>query len=191
MPPIWWLIIQHIPAKLLSPGYSSKSSINKKVLVFLAGAPLAIGTAQGLHTGWWLLTVTLCFSLVSLYIGVSLSASIMTLVAIAMDRYLLIVRYKKKKLSTKQSLKIIVIIWFLSQVPSSPLLLYSKTYRAQVGQDEYKTKCFESWPSVAIRHSYSLLVFLVFYFIPLSVISWMYIKIVRKLRNALPESRKG
>lgn len=115
----------------------------------------------------------------------------MTLVAIAMDRYLLIVRYKKKKLSTKQSLKIIVIIWFLSQVPSSPLLLYSKTYRAQVGQDEYKTKCFESWPSVAIRHSYSLLVFLVFYFIPLSVISWMYIKIVRKLRNALPESRKG
>ena len=115
----------------------------------------------------------------------------MYLVAIAMDRYLLIVRYKRAKLTTNQALKIIAMVWLLSLVPPSPLIFFSKTYRAQVGEEKYETKCFEFWPSNAVRQLYTLMIFLVLYFFPLTIISGLYIRIAKKLKTALPDSQRG
>ena len=121
--------------------------------------------------------------------GLTLAASVGTLVAIAVERYWHIVLYTRRKLTVREAFKAIAVIWALSVFIPLPLSVFSKTTMWKRGDNEV-TICIEEWPNVKSRQSFTTLVFLLLYFLPLLLISGLYVQISRFLRN-LPATQRG
>ena len=137
---------------------------------------------------YWPFGVFLC-KCVSFLQGITLCASVGTFVAIAVERYWHIVMYKRRKLTVRQAYKAIVIIWLLSVFIPSPIAVFSKTINWKFNGKEVDI-CIEQWPNEKARHLFSTMLFVVLYFIPLSLISVLYWKTGRFLRR-LPVMQKG
>ncbi|XP_069556869.1 neuropeptide FF receptor 2-like [Brachyistius frenatus] len=130
--------------------------------------------------------------------GISVSASVFTLVAIAVDRFRCIVYPFKQKLTIATSKLIIVIIWVLAvsiMCPSGVMLQVTKeqTVRIVLGRDN-KTRpffwCRENWPNQEMRKIYTTVLFANIYLAPLSLIVIMYARIgVTLYKTAIPPAR--
>ena len=150
-------------------------------LVCLLNVPMV--TTLG-HLGYWPFGEYLC-KFLSFLQGVSLSASIGTLIAVAADRFKMVVLYQKPNTKIHQAYTAVVVIWISSIALPFPLLLFSHIIH---GASE--EQCIEIWPSPYSRKIYTLFVAIFLYFIPLGAISILYSLIIRKLWS-LTESRKG
>ncbi|XP_012708466.2 neuropeptide FF receptor 2 isoform X2 [Fundulus heteroclitus] len=130
--------------------------------------------------------------------GISVSASVFTLVAIAVDRFRCIVYPFKQKLTIATSKLIIVIIWVLAvfiMCPSGVMLQVTQeqTVRIVLGT-ESETRpfywCRENWPSQEMRKVYTTVLFANIYLAPLSLIVIMYARIGFTLfKTTLPPAR--
>uniref|UniRef100_A0A3Q3K1Z1 Neuropeptide FF receptor 2 n=1 Tax=Monopterus albus TaxID=43700 RepID=A0A3Q3K1Z1_MONAL len=117
--------------------------------------------------------------------GISVSASVFTLVAIAVERFHCIVYPFKQRLTIATSKLIIVIIWFLAvfiMCPSGVMLQVTKeqTVRIVLGQDNNTHPfywCRENWPSQEMRKIYTTVLFANIYLAPLTLIVLMYARI--------------
>ncbi|XP_032916895.1 neuropeptide FF receptor 2 [Catharus ustulatus] len=117
--------------------------------------------------------------------GISVSASVFTLVAIAVDRFRCIVHPFKQKLSVPTAVAIIVAIWLLAvaiMCPSAVLLQVQEEKRFQVllGRGNATRPvfwCREEWPDPAMRRIYTTVLFANIYLAPLSLIVVMYARI--------------
>ncbi|XP_061589331.1 neuropeptide FF receptor 2-like [Cololabis saira] len=117
--------------------------------------------------------------------GISVSASVFTLVAIAVDRFRCIVYPFKQKLTIATSKLIIVIIWVLAvfiMCPSGVMLQVTKeqTVRIILGSNSETRPfywCRENWPSQEMRKIYTTILFANIYLAPLSLIVIMYARI--------------
>ena len=136
------------------------------------------------HLVYWPFGAALC-KLITFLQGLTLSASVGTLVAIAGERYWHIVLYKRKKLTVREAHKAIALIWVSAIFIPLPLLVFSKT---TTWKD--KQVCNEKWPNPKSRQCYTTLVFLLLYFLPLMFISALYVRIGRFLRT-LPTAQRG
>ncbi|NWS00769.1 NPFF2 protein, partial [Motacilla alba] len=124
--------------------------------------------------------------------GISVSASVFTLVAIAMDRFRCIVHPFKQKLTVPAAVATIAVIWALAvaiMCPSAVLLQVreEKRFRLLLGAGNATRPvfwCREEWPEPAMRKIYTTVLFANIYLAPLSLIVLMYARIGLSLSHA-------
>ncbi|NXD18392.1 NPFF2 protein, partial [Nothocercus nigrocapillus] len=131
--------------------------------------------------------------------GISVSASVFTLVAIAVDRFRCIVYPFKQKLTVSTAVVVIAAIWILAvaiMCPSAVMLQVQeeKHFRVILGQGNETRPvywCREDWPDPAMRKIYTTVLFANIYLAPLSLIVIMYARIGIALFNtAMPAEGK-
>ncbi|XP_051543376.1 neuropeptide FF receptor 2-like [Myxocyprinus asiaticus] len=131
--------------------------------------------------------------------GISVSASVFTLVAIAVDRFRCIVYPFKQKLTISTATLIIVIIWVLAvsiMCPSGVMLQVTKeqTIRVFLGDGNRTSPfywCRENWPNQEMRKIYTTVLFANIYLAPLSLIVIMYARIgITLFKTAMPTGAK-
>ncbi|KAG9281789.1 neuropeptide FF receptor 2-like [Astyanax mexicanus] len=127
--------------------------------------------------------------------GISVSASVFTLVVIAVDRFRCIVYPFKQKLTISTSTVIIVIIWVLAisiMCPSGVMLQVTKESRVSILLGESNATrpfywCRENWPSQEMRKIYTTVLFANIYLAPLILIVIMYARIgITLFKTAVP-----
>ncbi|XP_024155596.1 neuropeptide FF receptor 2 [Oryzias melastigma] len=130
--------------------------------------------------------------------GISVSASVFTLVAIAVDRFRCIVYPFRQKLTIGTSKMIIVIIWVLAffiMCPSGVMLQVTKEPTVRIVVDRSSETrpfywCRENWPSQEMRKIYTTVLFANIYLAPLSLIVIMYARIGFTLfKTTIPPTR--
>ncbi|XP_018420905.1 PREDICTED: neuropeptide FF receptor 2 [Nanorana parkeri] len=117
--------------------------------------------------------------------GISVSASVFTLVAIAVDRFRCIVYPFKQKLTISTAVVIIAVIWVLAIAIMCPSAVMShvkedKHFRVVLGNSNQTTPiywCREDWPNPHMRKIYTTVLFSNIYLAPLSLIVIMYARI--------------
>ncbi|XP_037385875.1 neuropeptide FF receptor 2 [Talpa occidentalis] len=114
--------------------------------------------------------------------GISVAASVFTLVAIAVDRFRCVIYPFKPKLTIKTAFVIIMIIWVLAIAIMSPsaIMLHieeEKYYRVKLNSYNKTSPvywCREDWPNQEMRKIYTTVLFANIYLAPLSLIVIMY-----------------
>ncbi|KAK2818726.1 hypothetical protein Q5P01_024287 [Channa striata] len=117
--------------------------------------------------------------------GISVSASVFTLVAIAVDRFRCIVYPFKQKVTIATSKLIIIVIWVLAvsiMCPSGVMLQVTKEQRVRIvlGRNNGTFPfywCRENWPHQEMRKVYTTVLFANIYLAPLTLIVIMYARI--------------
>ncbi|XP_053331885.1 neuropeptide FF receptor 1 like 3 [Clarias gariepinus] len=143
---------------------------------------------DNLITGWPFSNV-IC-KLSGLVQGMSVCASVFTLVAIAVDRFRCLVYPFKPRLTLFVAKAIIGIIWMLALLIMFPSALMLTVKQEQnhfmVEGDNYNLtyplySCYETWPDPEMRKVYTTVLFAHIYLIPLILIILMYGRIGAKL----------
>ncbi|XP_062873878.1 neuropeptide FF receptor 1 like 2 [Trichomycterus rosablanca] len=143
---------------------------------------------DNLITGWPF-TNTVC-KMSGLVQGMSVSASVFTLVAIAVDRFRCIVYPFQPKLTLLVAKVTIVMIWVLALVimcPSAVMLTVEQVkHHYMVHNLDYNhtyplLSCYEDWADPQMRKVYTTVLFANIYLVPLTLITLMYGRIGIKL----------
>ncbi|XP_048579112.1 neuropeptide FF receptor 2 [Nematostella vectensis] len=153
-------------------------------VVSLINVPLV---AVHAHLTFWPFGSFMC-KLIPFVQGVSLAASVGTMIAIAADRFKVIVHYELPKMSISHAKAVLVVIWILSCAVPAPLLKYSDTIEVQC-KGERLTKCVEMWSDPMHLRAYTMVLFMVLYCLPVVLTSLLYGKIAHTFRN-LPTAQK-
>lgn len=113
---------------------------------------------------------------------VSIASSVLTLMGISMDRFLAVVFPLKRATLNHKARYVLVPIWIVSIVVCSPLLYVNK-------MEEYEGEfyCYEEWnpllDSETAGRDYTIMQFVLFYILPLIVITVLYSCIAFKVWN--------
>ncbi|XP_070539590.1 prolactin-releasing peptide receptor-like [Ptychodera flava] len=134
-------------------------------------------------TDTWLFGKFLCYTVTPLQ-AISVLVSTLTMTAIAVDRYNLVMYPLKKRITLLQSGAVIVLIWMFSLGLSVPLIFY-RLYEELSYPDLnlHSILCTESWPSAKSKQSYTLTIFSFQYALPIFFIATSYARVWVKLRN--------
>ncbi|KAL5273785.1 hypothetical protein ACFFRR_000501 [Megaselia abdita] len=117
---------------------------------------------------------------------VTVSTSVFTLVAISLDRYIAIVHPLKKRTSRKKVRIILMLVWILSCLLSSPCLVFSNIITKRYYNGKSRTICLMVWPDGRYPTSitdyiYNILILILTYGIPIMVMLVCYILMGRVL----------
>ncbi|XP_032347445.1 neuropeptide FF receptor 1 isoform X2 [Camelus ferus] len=130
--------------------------------------------------------------------GMSVSASVFTLVAIAVERFRCIVHPFREKLTLRKALLTIAVIWALALLimcPSAVTLTVTREehhFMVDTRNRSYPLySCWEAWPEKGMRKVYTAVLFSHIYLAPLALIVVMYARIARKLCKAPGPARAG
>ncbi|KAM9702958.1 neuropeptide FF receptor 1 [Dama dama] len=144
---------------------------------------------DNLITGWPFDNATCKMS--GLVQGMSVSASVFTLVAIAVERFRCIVHPFREKLTLRKALVTIAVIWALALLimcPSAVTLTVTREehhFMVDARNRSYPLySCWEAWPEKGMRKVYTAVLFSHIYLAPLALIVVMYARIARKLCQA-------
>jgi hypothetical protein len=127
----------------------------------------------------------------------SLIAAISTLSLISFDRFNGIVRTKREKLTTKQSIIMIILIWIFAFVMALPILMYRRQFTRQWANHVEKW-CDDDWP--VIYHTfngtncvewiekrymkiYYTFISIILFFVPMIIMAICYFFIFQKLHE--------
>ncbi|KAJ7305139.1 hypothetical protein JRQ81_011018 [Phrynocephalus forsythii] len=122
--------------------------------------------------------------------GMSISSSVFTLVAIAVDRFRCIVYPFKPRLTFFQALNIIAVVWILAIAITCPSAVMLTVARQE---DSYTVcgdhpgtayplySCYEAWPENGMRKVYTTVLFAHIYVVPLTLMMFMYGRVGFKL----------
>ena len=104
--------------------------------------------------------------------AVNVFCSTITITAIALDRYQVIIAPSTAKDNTKRwsALMVILLIWFFSVLVGLPLLVYSHVDTKQYIQFIKYTMCLEEWPSALSRIIYGSCIMTLQFIIPIALI---------------------
>ncbi|XP_037809076.1 tachykinin-like peptides receptor 99D [Lucilia sericata] len=111
----------------------------------------------------------------------SISASVFTLMAISIDRYVAIMKPLKPRMSKRNNLAIAAVIWLVSAIISCPMLLFFTT-DVIPSKDGLRTVCYSEWPDGSTNHShheyiYNILFMILTYFLPIISMSVTYSRV--------------
>lgn len=131
----------------------------------------------------WYFGKALCHLIVWVQ-GSSVFITTYTLMAIALDRYVLINYPHKRPLTIRASLLITGIIWVSAGVVISPYAYFMGvvTYDGVCGEF-----CDEHWPSENFQEAFTTTVLVFQYVVPFVVISLCYWAVLRRLKNHIRE----
>lgn len=138
----------------------------------------------------WILGETMC-KLVAYVQGVSVVASIDSLVAISLDRVLAICFPMRFQITGRRARLIILLIWIVALTTTIPWPLYFHLVSAFPTSPEIRL-CLEEWPSERDKDLYFILANVVFcYLLPLILILLCYVMIwIRVWRRSIPTESK-
>nr|XP_060643361.1 neuropeptide FF receptor 1-like [Anolis sagrei ordinatus] len=122
--------------------------------------------------------------------GMSVSASVFTLVAIAMDRFHCIILPFRERLSLPKAMIVIIAVWLLAiaiMCPSAFMLTVThiEDHFMVLSDDKNSTfplyACYEAWSDESMRKLYTTILFIHIYLVPLMLIILMYGRVCLKL----------
>ncbi|KAH0623078.1 hypothetical protein JD844_031007 [Phrynosoma platyrhinos] len=122
--------------------------------------------------------------------GMSVSASVFTLVAIAMDRFHCIILPFRERLSLLKAMVVIVVVWLLAiaiMCPSAIMLTVGRMEDHYMVLSDGKNTtyplyaCYEAWSDNSMRKLYTTILFIHIYLVPLTLIIFMYGRVCLKL----------
>ncbi|XP_054989891.1 neuropeptide FF receptor 1 [Sorex araneus] len=149
---------------------------------------------DNLITGWPFDNATCKLS--GLVQGMSVSASVFTLVAIAVERFRCIVHPFREKLTLRKALVTIAVIWavaLLIMCPSAVTLTVTREehhFMLDARNRSYPLyACWEAWPERGMRRVYTTVLFSHIYLAPLALLALLYARIARKLLQAAGPAR--
>ncbi|CAF1356330.1 unnamed protein product [Adineta ricciae] len=134
------------------------------ILMCCLAVPFTPISAYG-HT--WYLGKILCH-IVPMSLGISVYVSTLTSLAIAVDRYFVIVHPFRSRMRLGVCILLIIVIWIVGISISLPLAIYMRLDRE---------KCEEYWPQYTSRRFFNFSSLVLQYLIPFSVISFSYYKV--------------
>ncbi|XP_053698943.1 tachykinin-like peptides receptor 99D [Sabethes cyaneus] len=107
----------------------------------------------------------------------SICASVFTLIAISIDRYMAIIKPLRPRMGKSTTLFTAAMIWIVGSVVSSPMLLFFTTYDL-----EDRVVCYAEWPDGPTNHSllehvYNVVFMFLTYFLPIGSMSFTYARI--------------
>lgn len=134
-------------------------------------------------TETWAFGGALCRVIMPTY-GVPIFVSSMSILMIAIDRYILIVHPFRKRMSKYIAVAIVVSIAAFTIILSVPLIVHTKYEVIDYPAIRvYKELCIEIWPNLRLRRAYSVTTMIIQFFIPLVATTFLYIRISAVLRN--------
>ncbi|KAM4852283.1 neuropeptide FF receptor 1 [Thomomys bottae] len=146
---------------------------------------------DNLITGWPFDNATCKMS--GLVQGMSVCASVFTLVAIAVERFRCIVHPFREKLTVRKALLAIAVIWALALLimcPSAATLTVTREERHFLLDARNRSyplySCWEAWPEQRMRKVYTTVLFAHVYLVPMALLVVLYARIARKLCRAPP-----
>ncbi|CAO1423084.1 unnamed protein product [Diamesa tonsa] len=112
----------------------------------------------------------------------SICASVFTLMAIAIDRYMAIMNPLKPRMGKRATLCIAVLIWIFGIILSCPNLVFFTTYDLHLKNGEVRIVCYAEWPDGPTNHSlqeylYNLVFMFLTYFLPIGSMSYTYARV--------------
>ncbi len=129
----------------------------------------------------WIFGTILCH-LVPYAQGVSVYISTLTLTAIAIDRFFVIIYPFQQRMRLIACIAIICIIWTISLLLTIPYGLYMQVSRLNfTGENEYY--CEEDWPTEYYRKIYGTLTVLLQFLLPFFVVTFCYICVSIRLND--------
>ncbi|CAH1791431.1 unnamed protein product [Owenia fusiformis] len=131
----------------------------------------------------WIFGETMCRVIFSTF-GVPLQASTLSMMAIAMDRYWLIVYPLRQRMSITQCIIIIISIATFSLLLATPLFFFSHIFEV-VDPDLkiHRLYCIETWPRESEKQVYSIALFTAQFCIPVILTALIYARIYARLKN--------
>uniref|UniRef100_A0A3Q1BKV4 G-protein coupled receptors family 1 profile domain-containing protein n=1 Tax=Amphiprion ocellaris TaxID=80972 RepID=A0A3Q1BKV4_AMPOC len=129
-----------------------------------------INFAYAVHNEWYFGLVYCRFH--NFFPIAAIFASIYSMTAIALDRYMAIIHPLQQRLSSTQTRVVIAVIWMLALLLAFPQYHYSSTALLPG-----RTVCYIDWPentSVDFKKIYYVCVALLIYFLPLCIMGWAY-----------------
>ncbi|XP_055848490.1 tachykinin-like peptides receptor 99D [Episyrphus balteatus] len=112
----------------------------------------------------------------------SICASVFTLMAISIDRYVAIMKPLKPRMGKRCTLTIAGSIWISSIVISCPMLLFFTTDSYVSSKDGVRTVCYSEWPDGSTNHStqeyiYNIVFTILTYFLPIISMTVTYARV--------------
>lgn len=129
----------------------------------------------------WIFGTVLCH-LVPYAQGVSVYTSTLTLTAIAIDRFFVIIYPFQQRMKLIACIAIILVIWIISLMLTLPYGLYMQVARLNF-TGEYQNYCEEDWPTEYYRRVYGSITTTLQFFIPFFVVTFCYVCVSLRLNN--------
>ena len=108
---------------------------------------------------------------------VTVFLSAFTLVAISLDRYVAIIYPLRPRMTKTQAILVIALIWFLAVIVPLPVAILSRIQTEVDHMGVNRSYCEEVWPSQHQRYVYSMVIMVLQYFLPLTVLLFTYTRI--------------
>ena len=108
---------------------------------------------------------------------VTVFLSAFTLVAISLDRYIAIIYPLRQRMTKKQCILVIALIWLLSLCVCLPVVVLSRVVPRQDSLGVERDSCEETWPTYYQKSIYSMLIMVLQYICPLVVLLFTYTRI--------------
>ncbi|XP_065574208.1 tachykinin-like peptides receptor 86C isoform X2 [Artemia franciscana] len=123
-----------------------------------------------------------CCKMNNFIANITVLTSVFSLVALSIDRYMVIVRPLKPRLSKKIARLMILFIWTASSIFSSPMWIFSEIISVDYQNGAVRTICFVHWPDGPSVYStqdyiYNMAFLAVGYLLPMSWMSVGYTRI--------------
>ncbi|XP_075238341.1 neuropeptide SIFamide receptor-like [Lycorma delicatula] len=154
------------------------------VIVFCLPATLMSNIFVPWILGWWMCKT------VPYVQGVSVAASVYSLIAVSLDRFLAIWYPLKCQITTRRARIIIIIIWVIAVTATLPWALFFEVIVYKEAPDI--PMCVEVWPDYLNGNLYFLIANLLFcYILPMILISLCYILIwIKVCKRHIPSDTK-
>ncbi|XP_076066964.1 neuropeptide F receptor-like [Oratosquilla oratoria] len=156
------------------------------ILLCLVTTPL---TLMELLTQYWPLGyLPFTCKMVGSLQATSIYVSTISITAIALDRYQVIVYPTKPSLKKFGAVAMLLCIWVLAVLLALPNFIWRTLKHHDINLPNLKSVdfCFEDWPTPHGRGFYSLFVILLQYCVPILTVSTAYAKIYKKLKYRMP-----
>ncbi|XP_037050899.1 prolactin-releasing peptide receptor-like [Bradysia coprophila] len=121
----------------------------------------------------WIFGTILCH-LVPYAQGVSVYTSTLTLMAIAIDRFFVIIYPFQQRMKVIACIVIILIIWMISLMLTLPYGLYMQVAQLNF-TGEYEHYCEEDWPSEHYRRVYGSITTTLQFLLPFAIVTFCYV----------------
>ncbi|KAK2161483.1 hypothetical protein NP493_1579g00045 [Ridgeia piscesae] len=149
------------------------------LLVIVVGMPFTL--APYIYRNW-VYGVVVC-KLTPFVEGISVSVSVLTLLAISIDRLYAILRPMQARLllSGRRVIVVLPAVWLVAIVIASPVIVVNDTAVQPVTHTVYVTTCEEKWRHIDWKNTYNVTVFVTLYVVPLLTMTAAYVMIARVL----------
>ncbi|XP_055376961.1 neuropeptide F receptor isoform X2 [Condylostylus longicornis] len=161
------------------------------LLLCLVTMPLTL--VEILTKYWPLGNFTFVCKIMGTLQAVSIFVSTISITAIALDRYQVIVYPTRDNLHFIGAILILITIWLLAIILASPMYIFRELVHADIpailkpyGISGSVAYCIEAWPLEHGRVYYSAFSFSFQYLLPIVIVSGAYIRIYYKLKNRVP-----